>query len=98
MILPLKVGDIVASKLGHDRKKLMVVVATIGEYRVVVADGKTRPLAKGKQKNVNHVKFKAHNEEIAARIEANTLEDCFIRKTIGALLAEFNEGESNAKG
>ena len=52
-----KVGDIVQSRSGHDAKKNFVVIATLNESYVLIADGKSRKLDSPKQKNVKHVKL-----------------------------------------
>ena len=53
----MKVGDIVQSKSGHDVKKYFVVIATLNESYILIADGKSRKLDSPKQKNVKHVKL-----------------------------------------
>ena len=52
-----EVGDIVQSKSGHDAKKYFVVIATLNESYILIADGKSRKLDCPKQKNVKHVKL-----------------------------------------
>ncbi len=52
--MELKIGSVVRSKAGHDKGKLMAVVA-IGEKTVALCDGKERRLAKPKQKNPLHI-------------------------------------------
>lgn len=49
------VGDVVQSKAGHDAKKYFVVIATLNESYVLIADGKTRGVDSPKQKNVRHL-------------------------------------------
>ena len=53
--MTVEVGDIVQSKSGHDAKKCFVVVATLNENYILIADGKSRKLECPKQKNVKHV-------------------------------------------
>lgn len=48
-------GALVTSVAGRDRGALYVVVQTLGPGRVAVADGKTRPAARPKVKNVKHL-------------------------------------------
>ena len=52
-----RVGDIAQSKSGHDAKKYFVVIATLSESYVLIADGKSRKLDSPKQKNVKHLKL-----------------------------------------
>ncbi len=51
------VGDVVQSKSGHDAKKYFVVIATLNESYVLIADGKTRGVDSPKQKNVRHLRL-----------------------------------------
>lgn len=53
--MSVKVGDVVISKKGHDKKKAFIVVAVLNENYVLIADGKTRKLDSLKQKNVRHL-------------------------------------------
>ena len=52
--MSVKVGDVVISKKGHDKKKAFIV-AVLNENYVLIADGKTRKLDSPKQKNVRHL-------------------------------------------
>ena len=61
--MSVKVGDVVISKRGHDSKKTFIVVATLNENYVLIADGKSRKLAEPKQKNVKHLKVLAEAGE-----------------------------------
>ncbi len=53
--MSVKVGDVVISKKGHDKKKAFIVVSVLNENYVLIADGKTRKLDSPKQKNVRHL-------------------------------------------
>ena len=57
------VGDVVISKRGHDAKKIFMIVATLNEDYVLIADGKSRKLDSPKQKNVKHLKVIAAADE-----------------------------------
>ena len=48
-------GVLVSSLAGRDRGTLYVVVQTLASGRVAVADGKSRPVARPKVKNVKHL-------------------------------------------
>lgn len=50
------VGQIVCSKAGRDKGYFMVTVASEESF-VYVCDGKERPLARPKRKNIKHVSF-----------------------------------------
>ncbi len=77
----LKRGDIVVSFRGHDRNRYLVVTESF-DGSVIVADGKTRPIEKAKQKNVRHVRFVGHSEEIEKAFEENGLTDALIRRVL----------------
>ncbi len=49
-------GDVVISTAGHDRGGRFVVLETIDEQYVLIADGKTRTLEKPKKKKRKHLK------------------------------------------
>lgn len=49
-------GQIVFSKAGRDKGRFMVVVRS-GDKFIYVCDGKERPLARPKRKNVKHIAF-----------------------------------------
>ena len=61
--MSVKVGDVVISKRGHDTKKYFMVVATLNEDYVLIADGKSRNLDCPKQKNIKHLKVVVSADE-----------------------------------
>ena len=54
-----KAGQIVYSKAGHDKGRLYLVMEQIAEDRVLLTDGRYRPLDKLKVKNIRHIKLLA---------------------------------------
>ena len=52
-------GALVTSLAGRDRGTVYVVVKILGPGRVAVADGKSRPAARPKEKNVKHLALAA---------------------------------------
>lgn len=70
-----KVGDIVQSKSGHDAKKYFVVIATLNESYILIADGKSRRLESPKQKNVKHVKLIEEANNINAYVDDKSIAD-----------------------
>mgnify|MGYP000119369896 CR=1 FL=1 len=50
------VGSIVVSRAGRDEGEQYVVVGTLGEGMVLLADGERRPLGRPKKKNVKHIR------------------------------------------
>lgn len=70
-----RVGDIVQSKSGHDAKKNFVVIATLSESYILIADGKSRKLDSPKQKNVKHVKLIEEASEASAYVDDESIAD-----------------------
>lgn len=52
-----KVGDIVLSLAGRDKKRLFAVVGIPAENYVYISDGKSRKAASPKKKKVKHIKL-----------------------------------------
>ncbi len=71
----LEVGDIVESKSGHDAKKFFVVVATLNEKYVLIADGWTRKLDSPKQKNVRHIRLVKKAESTQTYVDDKSIAD-----------------------
>ncbi|MCX4361858.1 MAG: KOW domain-containing RNA-binding protein [Clostridia bacterium] len=71
----LEVGDIVESKSGHDAKKFFVVVATLNEKYVLIADGRTRKLDSPKQKNVRHIRLVKKAEGTQTYVDDKSIAD-----------------------
>ncbi|MDR2166595.1 MAG: KOW domain-containing RNA-binding protein [Clostridiales bacterium] len=65
-MMDLKPGQIVISKAGRDKGQSFVVVATDGEY-ALLADGRTRPIARPKRKKRKHIQ---HTHKVDAGIAA----------------------------
>ena len=71
--MTVEVGDIVQSKSGHDAKKYFVVIATLNESYILIADGKSRKLDSPKQKNVKHVKLIEEASEINTFVDDKSI-------------------------
>lgn len=52
----MKIGDIVISRAGHDKNSAFVVVATVNDEFVLIADGKGRGMDKPKLKRIKHLR------------------------------------------
>ncbi len=50
------VGQIVSSRAGRDKNRFMVVESSDEKF-IYLCDGKERPLARPKRKNIKHVAF-----------------------------------------
>ena len=73
--MTVEVGDIVQSKSGHDAKKCFVVIATLNESYILIADGKTRKLECPKQKNVKHVKLIEEASDTKTYVDDKSIEN-----------------------
>ena len=66
--LPIKTGDIVCSKAGHDKALHFAVIAVEGEY-ALICDGKRRKIEKPKRKKIKHLKLGVgHSDKISATL------------------------------
>lgn len=87
-----EIGRVVASRQGHDRNRLFVVVALAGEGQVLIADGQTRKLAHPKRKRLKHLAAMPHHcaEALTPQhLRAGTA-DAAIRKALAPLTAQHN--------
>ncbi|MCL2815175.1 MAG: RNA-binding protein [Oscillospiraceae bacterium] len=57
-----KVGDIVLSLAGRDKKRLFAVVGMADQNHVYLSDGKSRKTASPKKKKIKHIKFIKNSE------------------------------------
>lgn len=73
--MSVNVGDIAISKRGHDAGELFIVIATLNESYVLIADGKKRKLDSPKQKNVKHLKVVAAADKTVKKIDDKTVAD-----------------------
>ena len=77
-------GTAVISSAGRDKGKLLAVVQS-DESRVLVCDGKERPVDRPKSKNIRHV------ESVGASFtEAEMATNRALKKAIARLNAEIN--------
>ncbi|MEG1710495.1 MAG: KOW domain-containing RNA-binding protein [Clostridia bacterium] len=82
----LNIGDIVISFRGHDKGKLLVVLS-VNNDKVYVADGDTRKIDKKKFKNVKHIRYKGKvSEQLTTMIVNGNIENCDIKKALKAFL------------
>ena len=82
MILNFKIGDIVESKLGHDKTKKYIIFEVINDRFLMVVNGKIRSLDKPKIKNVKHLKYLGESQIIAKKIINKEISDSEIQQII----------------
>ncbi len=76
------VGDIVVSKLGHDKNKPFIVVAVDNFGFVDIIDGKCRVKEKPKKKNPKHLEKVAHSDDIIEKLKLVTTTNSELNKLI----------------
>lgn len=76
------VGQVVESRMGHDKGRMYIVVAVLGSDFVLCADGEYRPLDKPKTKRVKHLKWAGESQDAAKAIASGKLTDSAVRKII----------------
>ena len=62
-----RIGDLVVSKSGRDKGRMLVVTKVIDENYVLIADGDLRKIEKPKVKKVKHLSYAGtseYNEDI----------------------------------
>ena len=77
-------GRVVISLAGRDKGKLLAVMQEEGN-RVLICDGKERPVDRPKSKNIRHVEITQ-----ALLSEAEITTNRALRKALGRLNAEIN--------
>jgi ribosomal protein L14E/L6E/L27E len=92
--MELEPGQLVKSLAGRDKDKHYLVVGFLGN-RVLLADGRSRPLQKMKKKNSKHLQpYRCAVPEIKKRIRQGKLTDTLIRDTLNMLLSQENTEEN----
>lgn len=84
-------GMLAASKAGHDKGTVYVIIKEEAEY-IYLVDGKIRTLAKPKKKNKKHIQIikKCPEADIARQIKAGDADDIMIRKFIQKYKADMD--------
>lgn len=87
----MKAGDFVKSLKGHDKDEYFVIIATLNEKFVLIANGTTRKVDKPKQKNIKHLRKVGEFGE-----NSNTITDNDgIASKIDKLLQDIKTGGAN---
>jgi ribosomal protein L14E/L6E/L27E len=92
-----EVGMLAASKAGHDRNVIYVIIKTDKEY-VYLANGKNHTMIKPKKKNKKHIQIIKHIDENLQKklIENQKIQDEEIKRVIKLYCLNKNN-ESNSK-
>ncbi len=92
-----RIGSVVVSTAGRDRKRVFVVTdmaVEAGRIMLTVADGSLRRCAKGKRKNARHVRaFAFVTEDELEKLKAGP-DDGFVKKLIGKYDPRTDAGSS----
>lgn len=80
-------GQVVRSIAGRDAGTWYVVVRVLDQRLVAVADGRSRPVARPKRKNVRHLLLTPHvAQEVAQKLAAGApVEDGEIQQALAAM-------------
>ncbi len=81
----LRPGQLVRSRAGRDRGKHYLVIKIINPREVLLADGRSRPLARPKKKNVIHLQRYSRRAEIEELSRNQKLTDSQVIKFIDEL-------------
>jgi len=88
----ISIGQLVASNAGRDQTNIYLVVGTLQNKYLLLADGRERKLSNPKQKNIRHVKvFKSIAQGVADKIQSGMkITDEEIRQAIKVLYKPDN--------
>ncbi|WP_019134701.1 KOW domain-containing RNA-binding protein [Kallipyga massiliensis] len=90
----LAIGQVVRSKAGHDKGKVMVVLEQVDAKHVLVVDGDSRPLEKPKKKRVKHLQAFHHVLPLEdARLSKTGFQNAWVRK----MLIRFQDKATQTK-
>lgn len=81
----LRPGQLVRSRAGRDRGKHYLVIKLTGPREVLLSDGRSRPLARPKRKNVAHLQPYSRRAEIGELISSQKLTDSQVIRYISEL-------------
>jgi ribosomal protein L14E/L6E/L27E len=88
-----ELGQLVKSLAGRDKDKHYLVVG-FAEDRVLLSDGRCRPLNRVKKKNSKHLQpYNCVVPGIKERIRQGNLTDTILRNTLNSLLSAENSGK-----
>lgn len=96
----IRLGQVVSSRAGRDRGKLLVIVGLLDDRTVSVADGETRTIGRSKRKNLRHLTVHPYvARELGDRLASgDTPSDNELRRYLTALQdageAQPKEGDS----
>lgn len=84
-------GMLAASKAGHDKSMIYVIIKEEAEY-IYLVDGKIRTLAKPKKKNKKHIQIikKCPDADTLSLIKSGDADDVMIRKFIQKYKSNMN--------
>ena len=89
MVIEIKVGDVVLSRMGRDQGRYFLVTSVVNSDYVTVADGEVRKVGKPKLKKKKHLKVEGSNLEVLAEkfLQGKQVFDSELRSA----LRKFNE-------
>jgi hypothetical protein len=94
-------GRVATSRAGRDRGDRYIVVATLGDDMVLVADGERRGMGRPKKKNVKHLILHDVAAGLAAKLHAGTMprdEEIRLALAEAASAGHRVEGQGQGRG
>lgn len=84
---PWEIGSVVLAKAGRDKGKAFLIVGTLGETYVLIANGTSRSIDKPKKKKRRHLELKPHQvPDIQEKIQnGRKVFDAEIKKSLKSL-------------
>ena len=87
----LRPGQIVRSKAGRDKGRRYLVIKVLSPREVLLSDGRRRPLARPKRKNIAHLQAYSKRVEIEELISSQKLTDSQVIKYLCELAPQDEE-------
>lgn len=85
-----QIGRLVCSMQGRDSGRFYLVVGSVNETGVLLADGEVRKVVNPKRKNIKHLKFydKIAEELFTNAINGKRITDVDVRKELKSLIEQ----------
>ncbi len=96
--MDLKQGQLVKSKAGRDKGRLYIIIG-LEKDRVLLSDGRYRPVTMPKRKNAKHLQpYHNVDREIKEKIRHRKLDDTVVRQYIKEMISVQEVQKDNELG
>lgn len=82
----LKIGQLVSSKAGRDTGRKYIVIDTVDDQYVLVADGITRKISRPKKKNIKHLTIHGMADEIMRKLDNRKISNQQLKQIIASYM------------